>query len=341
MTKYFYCKSYQMLNLALYYKHILNENIIIITPESRIIEVCNFLNTDYIEHHPFKFKGWKSLFPYWLFLKYRKKVINEITRVNNIIKEEELHFSHDQFAVFCFLLISYNKNSSIYFHDFEFKYPRNKFPFPNIKSYIIWLQMFLIKGIYKNPPLELRKTSNSGPVISLKHEFIIKKCNIFDYDADQYHQKTLALFKSLNINYPEIDRLFIAQNHNLNSKNYTKKQKLILEKIFATLNEYNFKVKRHPKFQEPFVGYDFPEIHRNIPVEFFFNKINICVVSFHSSALITAAKLDKFKVISLIDLIVDREKSYMQKWKKKLIKDTEDKIYFPQTLDELKNLLNE
>ena len=332
--KYFYCHSYQMFNLALYYKNNLNEDIIVITEETNIVKACEYLNISYLKHKKFVFSDWE-------FIKKNRSVKRELSRVIKEVGESELHFSHTQSAVFCMLLIHKSKGN-LFFHDFELVYPRYNFPVLKLKPVIKYAQRYLnilmISLLYKNVPLVLKKVNISGAMVGISLNYIHKKSKIKHYEEGNYYKTTLKLFKSYKLDYPKIKNLFIAQNYYVDYKSKPRNYNEILEKVFKMLVKYNFRLKKHPKFTEPSQISNLEKLPDFLPVELFFNCVENSIVSFHSASLITAGHFNKVKSISLINLINNADNELILNWRLKM-SSWSTNLLFPGNIDDFESII--
>lgn len=330
MIKYFYCHSYQIFNLALYYKNNLNEDVIVITEETNIIKACDYLHIKYFSHKKFIFRDWE-------FIKKVLSVKKELKRVINEVGESELHFSHTQSALFCLLLIHRFKGNMFY-HDFEIIYPKYIFPLKKIRSYIRFFHMLLLRWIYWRIPLTLKKVNISGAMLGLMPEYIKQKHEVIHYEKSAYYDLTLKLFKTFKLDYPKIENLFIAQDHFIKPSKTSVEYNSKLSQLFDFLNTKKFVVKKHPKFNIPKELNDLEKLPDFLPVELFFNNVEKNVLSFHSSSLISASHFDNFKTVSLLELILDTKNDLLIEWKKEMVINSKNKIYFPITLGKLNTL---
>jgi hypothetical protein len=324
--KFFYCQSYQIFNLALFESD--NEDITVITSTKNIIDACKYLNIPYIEHVCF------TRFDI-IFKKYR--INKSVRKILTIVGNSELHFSHTQFAVFCFILIAEGnrRKSNIFFHNFEFVYPR----IYNIKRLNLlglgtYIQVLLLKLLY-GIPFELAKVPLTY-IISLRLDFICQNFSIIN-DKDEYNLKTLEFFKKQKFIDININNLFIAQvfegNKQLINEN---KLNQVLEKI----NNSEWHVKLHPRLSKSSVLINkMIPLETYIPVEMFFNSIKQNIVSFHSASLITASSFDNVCVISLIKL-VGIDSDFRDKVISDLSKKSNNKIHFPESFEDFEKIIS-
>jgi hypothetical protein len=109
---------------------------------------------------------------------------------------------------------------------------------------------------------------------------------------------------------------------------------------------YNFAVKYHPRvlktqklarYQKPLMNCnEFPDY---IPVELLLNNIRKNVIAIISSSLVSATQLDHLKAISLLELVEWDNPTYKIEIKKRLIKESNNRIIFVKTFEELNKLL--
>lgn len=323
---YFYCQSYQAFNLALALNT--DTDVSVITASKNIISACEFLKVKYIEH---KYFGITEM------IRNKGEVDNEVNRLVSVIKNDELHYSHTQFAVFCFYLVKILKdnNGNTLFHDFEFLYSKPRIISIIKKNYVLTkLKQILLTYKY-NLPIEVRMSTKNSFMISLNMDYIHKHCKYIFYDKDFYYDTTLKMFKNFKLDYPEIDNLFIAQT--FFNKSFFKKDKI--DSVLSIINSKIFSVKNHPKLGAHAGLENCIVIPEFLPVEFFFKKVNRNVISIHSASLITASKFDHIKTISIID-IIKTDDHFMEEVKQELVEKSDNKILFPKTMFELKSLLN-
>ena len=164
--KYFYCQSYQAFNLALAMN--LDEEVTVITAASNVVKACEFLKMKCIEHKQFSTID---------FIKDKNGVDKEINGLIEIIQDNELHFSHTQFAVFCFYLVKRLNDikRKTVFHNFELVYSKPTIKSIFSKSYLFTkVKQVLIKNRF-NLSLEVRQSSIKSNMLSLKLDYIKKK----------------------------------------------------------------------------------------------------------------------------------------------------------------------
>jgi hypothetical protein len=322
---YYYCQSYQMLNYANYAR--LTEDVVIISSSDNVIKACDTLGFKYIQH--------KSFSQYEMTYK-SKEVIRELDKIILQISDASLHFSHTQFAVFCFILIGRMivQRKKVFFHDFEYVYKPLKKLKISKPFFFTALYKFCLSKIYKLP-LEIRDAGGALP-ISLKMNYINDNVNNIIRDKDEYFTKTLIGFKKSPISIERIKAIFIDQG--FEQEDYYKQDKML--EVMNLVKQKGIRIKAHPKLRSDYLNNFKNKLLEFIPVEFFFNSVESAVISCHSSSLIIAAHFDGIKTISLIDIIgVDTD--FMREVKDDLLEKGRGRILFPKSFLELEGLLNE
>lgn len=322
--KYFYCGSTQALLYAL-----AHDDYIIVSPTATAKKMCNILERTLIE---VKIKVClKNLIIRPI------KIKKELTRLIDIIGKGELHFSHTQFAVFCFILIdkASKENIPVFFHDFEFIYALAAKINISIQNFKIYIQKLLVDLIYS---VDLSfKDLNNNLVISIDDNFISHRNIVKIHDKDSYYEQTLTLF----LNAPKLTKIYthVFLTQNLLHNNFFDRNDLIT--LYRFLGQKKVNVKLHPGMKEEEAIYfsDLTVKDNDLPAEFFFNSVEYSIISVHSAALITASKFEHLKSVSLLNLLVPKDKTVFGKIKDDLVKKSCGKIIFPKTLDELDEIL--
>ncbi len=326
--KYFYCGSTQAVLYAL-----ADEDYIIISSTIIAKKLCRILQRELIDINVDV--NIKSL------IKHPLKIKNEIDRLVLTLRGNELHFSHSQFAVFCFILTNEVSKTdiSVFFHDFEFLYNENisaklffETFFKNIKCFI---KKKIIELLY-NIDLSFKEMSGMF-LIAIDNDFLNnRKVKIIRND---FYKKTLKLF----INFPNLKKTYryIYLTQNLLNNNLFESESLIA--LFEYLSTKNINVKLHPGMKEKEAVFFENKIISNedLPAEFFFNSVTHAIISVHSSALITAAKFEHLKSISLLGLLKPLDPIFFKKVKRDLVVKSANSIYFPSSFKELDSLLSD
>lgn len=325
--KYFYCQSYQAFNLALALS--MEDKVTIITSAENIIKACSFLKVNFIEHKPFGLKD---------FIKKKSEINFEIERLVRIIDYNEMHFSHAQFAVFCFYLVKKinDRKGKTIFHNFELLYKKPKSHFSNLlnKQYLYSkINNVYLKLQYKLP-VEIRKSTSNAYVISLKMDYIQKKIFKIIDDKASYFDITLKMFKNYEFDYPKINHIFVSQTFEVVDLFDEDK----INKVLPLINQKHITLKNHPKLGAVKSLEKCKTIPDYLPVELFFQKVIGSVISFHSASLVTASKFENINTISILDMVRTKD-PFNDTMKSYLSEKSNDKIRFISEIDELKNIL--
>ena len=285
------------------------------------------MKINYIKHNQFTISS---------IIRNRKKVNTELESLIQKIGENELHFSHTQFALFCFCLVKkLNDNGGrTVFHNFEFVYdPINTNSYFNRKLLKNIAKEIIIKWKY-DLPLELRKSSEKSYVLS----FSLKYINSYSFkiidDKATFHLMVFKMLKTLKFDFPLIENLFIAQW--FTNSSFFVEDKII--KILPLINDERVSIKYHPKLGRVESLPQCKKLPDFLPVEIFFQKVTKNVISFHSASLITASNFDNLNVISLLDLVKTND-TFLKKVKDDMIQKSQNKILFPQSISEFEQLL--
>lgn len=326
--KYFYCQSYQAFNLALALS--MEDKITIITSSENIIKACSFLKVDFIEHKPFGLKD---------FLRKKSDVNCEIERLVRIIDHNEMHFSHTQFAVFCFYLVKKinDRRGKTIFHNFELLYKKRKSHFSDFlnNQYLYFkINSIYLKLQYKLP-VEIRKSATNAYIMSLKMDYIHRKSfKIIDNKAS-YFETTIKMFKNFKFDYPTINHIFVSQTFEVADLFDQDK----INKVLPLINQKYMTLKNHPKLGAVKGLEKCKTLPDYLPVELFFQKVKGSVISIHSACLVTASKFENINTISILDM-VRTEDPFNDTMKSYLSENSNDKIRFISQIDELKNILH-
>ena len=109
---------------------------------------------------------------------------------------------------------------------------------------------------------------------------------------------------------------------------------------------YKFAVKYHPRVLATQKSWgcdslfqtceEFPDY---IPAELLLNNVRKNVISISSVSLISASRLDYLRAVSLLEMVQWKSQSYKEEIKSWLIKESDNKIVFVKTYEELNQLL--
>jgi len=109
-----------------------------------------------------------------------------------------------------------------------------------------------------------------------------------------------------------------------------------------------FALKKHPTLEKE--SSDAASVHYKvfdsceelpayIPAELFYNNIRKNVLTLFSASIITASQFEHIKAISLLELIHWHHESYKKEFKNYLMKESKNKVIFPNSFEELKEIL--
>ena len=324
--EYFYCKSFQAFFMAL--SLIDNgKDVTIITPTKDIIKTCNLMN---IEVCTFKHRSAFNI------VKHIRKTKKELEQLCSKIKDGVLHFSHTQFNVYCFLLVQLfsRKNRQVVFYNFEYVY--------NTVKRLIFCKKFIKLLIFKNIINSyfhtniIIKTISDTLLLGINDEFLKKNhIKIID-NKGEFYEVVLEVSKNNKLKLKPIKNLFLSENLTKNN--------LIEEVSFKFLNDFlashDISVKYHPYMNEEDIFFSKEKVPSYLPAELIFNNVTNSVITVYSGALITASKFQNLKAISLLSLVKTTDNSFGIEMKKYLIENSNNRIIFPRTFEELEKYLN-
>ena len=308
----------------------MKDKVTIITAAENIIKACRFLKVDVIEHKPFGLKDFRQ---------ENRYVNDEIERLNRIIDQDEFHFSHTQFALFCFCLAKKinDRRGRTIFHSFELVYKKQNVRITDLLSKQYWY-IKIYKDYLKikyNLPVEIRRSSSNAYVISLKLEYVQKRSFRIVEDKTSYFETTNLMFKNFKFDYPSINHIFVAQTFDAPDLF----DEARITRVLPLIDQSHISLKNHPKLGAVKGLENCKTLPDYLPVELFFQKVKGSVISFHSASLVTASKFENVDAISIIELV--RTNDPFIDTVMRYLKDKSDgRIRFVSELDELKNVIN-
>lgn len=337
---YAYCGAYKALMFALYIKS-LGKEITVVTYDKDVIRYCSKENINYIELKYIQLTV-RSIYKIFIFKKMLDKAIKKI----NFKKEDKFLLLGTANAIDSFYLAKeLSKKGSVYYKNPDrrleiYKAPRMK-PF-FIRGGIKRLALKIILGL----DLIYYETHNV-PRLGVDDKFL-KKHNIAEYALGIVPDKAIFdLIKKYKSNFKDYDNFIIDSSLLLGYAQFDSMVKLH-ENLFKLPLKFAF--KKHPcestegthsglyvSFYEKFKSCE--EIPNYVPVELLFNNIKKNVMSICSVALVTASKFQHLKAISLIELISWDDESTKKYYKDYLKKESKNKILFPNSFEELKEIL--
>ncbi|MGF1587433.1 MAG: hypothetical protein ACFCUM_19105 [Bacteroidales bacterium] len=280
---------------------------------------------------------------YLLNYRFVKKKIDQVEqKTSNRI----FLFTHSQYAIFLFMCIAYlSKSNPIEFISCE-PVVREKVKFSDflirkkvLKSFFKALFIKLIIRLNFNLNLNI-SFFNKNAFIYIGDEFF-KKFHINSILLPvnfEYIQHSVIL--SFQIKIKKVNYIFIGQNEGLTAGRTFGKSGF--KKLFKIINELRIPYKPHPgKYP---ISHIKPEnlFKSNLPTEFVFSCITNGIISISSTSLIYAShyfKNKKIKVISVFKLLDHYDKKNYEDMLKRIEERSCDNIIFPETLQELKELI--
>lgn len=316
---YFYCQSYQAFTFALKYK-----DVCIISSQKDIIKACEYLGVQYLKHTSFGLND---------FILKKKKVYNEINRIIKKTNHGQFHFSHSQYAIYCFLLVNkiVESNRNVFFHNFEYEYPKAKLRF-SLDFFKAKLIQIILNARY-SPVFEIRFLLKNKTVLSLS-KAIIDKAIIHSYAEGEYNriiENVIVDFNKNNKSYKGtlfIDQGIMNDDYFVTDKN---------EALRSFLYQNSSIVKEHPIHTKKDYFQGFEVLPSYLPVEFFFKSFEGIVMSPYSTSLLLASKFSKIKSVALLFMIKDR--LLREEIKEKYQKESNGKVIFVNSLKELQTLV--
>jgi len=337
---YVFCGGYRTLLFALYLKST-GKNIVIVAYSNDVVKFCCDQKINYIQIKQFR-PYLTSILKLFSF----KRKLNAVIKKIDMKKEDNFFLTGYEISYEGFYLAKeLAKKGRVY----------SKIMHRNLKIYQSarfrpfirgWINKFIIKIVLGIDAMYYE--TNKDPRIGIDKNFR-EKHGIKDFAIDLSIEEIMfEAVKNYKIDFRRYDNLII--DHGI-IENIVKTDSII--SLFKRIFELNleFCYKKHPKshkykkqreqieidYYKLFKDYD--ELPRHYPVELFFNNINYNVISLFSASLSTAAKLKNCRAISLLELIEWKNKSYKKEFKDHLIEQSNNKILFPDSFDELKKLL--
>lgn len=185
-------------------------------------------------------------------------------------------------------------------------------------------QFFQLDLCYKN--------QNENPFLGINDVFL-KKNRINNYIVNNFNSIKLGVINKAKINIPQFNSILILQG---TLKGIIEPSSI--SKVFKELELIkSLVIKEHPTHITK--SKNISKIPNYYPVELCFNSISTNIISIYSSSLIIASQLQNKNSISLLDLVQWMNESYKDSIKKLLITESNNKIHFPKSFPELRNLL--
>jgi len=336
---YVFCGAYKALLFALYIKN-LGEEITIVTYSKDVTKYCANENIKCISF-PFLKLSIKSIYKLFTL----KKTLDEVIEKMNVGKEDNYFLTGKVLAYESIYIAKElaKKGNKIYYKNVMREL--NIFKPSGLKSIFIKGMIFKFFMKFALDLDIMYYESNEDPRLGFDEE-TLKKYNIIDYKPDKKTEEMiLEAVKNTKSSCKGADNLIIDQGpiENLVELNSIKR---IYERIFNL--HIDFALKKHPlpaeENDEITISYynifkHCKELESYVPVELFCNNIKKNAISLFSASLITASQFEHLKAISLLELINWKHNSYKQEFKNRLIEESNNKILFPASFEELKEIL--
>lgn len=338
---YIFGGGYKSLLFALYLKN-LRKKITIVTYNKDTIKYCATENIDYIQFEKVRPKVTSI---YELFT--LKKILDGLIKKIDLGKEDcfiltGIALAYDSF----YLAKELAKKGKVFYKIADRKFKKYK---PQLHKPIFF------RGAIFRPALKLilgidiiYYEANKDPRLGIDENFL-KKHDIEEYKPDiPTEEMIIEAIKKIKSNFREFDNLIIDDGGPL--KNIIKFDSMM--KLYDNLFKLpiGFAFKKHPSskkhkgkaimdFYDHFKHCE--ELPKYIPVELFCNNIKKNVLSIFSASLTTTSQFEHLNTISLLELVDWQNESYKKEFKDHLIMASKNKILFPKSFDELKEILLE
>lgn len=325
-TVFVYANSYYGIFVGLYMKS-LGYKVILLTYTDNIKKACNALELNYISIAFFTNKD---------FIFNSKAVSKEIKRLTDVVGKKQFHFSHRQFDILCFLLTDRLKTrSNVYFHPIEnlFLDSFSKMKRLIKKRFYIHLIIKLFINIKWNLKLKIIVYPNMV-LLGLNNAFFNSGINKINYNQSFGSLKKQLIIQNQIKSEPCVN-LFVTQPYKtIGAISGTSVYNLISE-----INNCGIDItfKYHPRDSNRANKREFYPSY--LPVELLYTNVKNSVISVYSTSLIHACEHSHIIAISILDMIKWNDQSYREEMRAFLKKESNNNIYFPTSLEELKDLL--
>ena len=340
---YIICGSYRPLLFALHLKN-LGEKITLITWHENVIKYCIAEDINYI-----KYKRIRPTRPtigsiYKLYV--LKKMFDDMIKKIDFKDEDRFFLTGNANAYeFFYLAKELSKKIVVYYKFPDKKY--NIYKHPKFKP--IFIRGFIFRILIKiilDLDLMYYETHNV-PRYGIDDAFL-KKYNMIEYNPSLSSGKICldAMEKSKN-RHKKYDNLIIDQGEITNGIKFDS-----IKNIYKNLLKIpnTFALKKHPdvvlksnKFNLVCnnIFKNCEELPDYIPAELLCNNINKNVISFFSASLIPMSQIQHLNAISLLELVEWTNISFKNEVKEWLVEESNNKILFPKTFEELEKILLE
>jgi len=323
---YINCPSYASLFFALHLKN-KDEEVIVITINGSVKKYTEIVNIECIYLKNINF-GIKKIYKIFEF----KKQIDNIISTIEIRERDSFYLLDNSFTIEGFYLAKkWSKNCTVYFNNLEEtsykKYPHQFYKIKYVESFIL---KYIIK-FYLGLELILLNV-NSNPTYGISDKFLVKNKICSLHSQNSLTELKMESIRNNYIRLEQYDNLIVDQG--LLSEVIRPNS---IKNLFNQLISYNFNyvIKEHPTFKNSEIFERFPKYPDYIPAELLLGNVKKNVISVFSSTLILASKFKSINSISLLELIEWENEDYKLDVKNWLIKESDNKIIFVKSMDEL------
>jgi len=348
---YVFSRAPKPLLFALYLKNVLEEEVTLITCDKDTIKYCDIEKIEYIQFElkdtRFEFGKYKIASIYKL--SALKKMMDEVIEKINPGKEDKFFLVGLPMKAFdsFYLAKELSKKCVVYHrnpHDRQISiFKSSKYKSIFFRGEILRIMLKIVFG------LDLMYYEyNNNPTLGVDDKFL-KKYNISIYlPGVSSRELDLNTMKKTKSSYKEYDNVIIDDRTPLENVTKFDSTKKVYEELFSLPIDFAF--KKHPTSTSVIPGgrlsksfykifKNCEEIPRYIPAELLCNNIKKSVISIHSVTLIAASQLPHLKSVSLLELVDWYNESYKKEFKNYLIEKSDNKIIFPNSVKELKEIL--
>lgn len=337
---YVFCGAYAALFFALHLKK-MGKKITIITHNKNIIKYCKAEKIDYIKYNQIIITGW-SFYKVFALKQNSDKLIEKI----NFCKKDRFFLlgNRKQFDAF-YLSKELSKKGVVYYYSMSILTKNRIYKPPVCKPVFIRGEISrIVLKLFMDIDIVYYQV-HGVPVIGVDNKFL-KKHDIREYEIDLSPEDILFNLVNKNkTNYEEFENLLVDEGPIIK---IVKRDSLI--ELYENLLKLpiKFAFKLHPTQLRRTSDAAFYDIFKScnkipeyIPIELFFNNVKKNVISGYSTSLVTASKFEHLKAISLLELVEWYDDSFKKDIKRGLIERSKNKILFPNTFNELKEIINE
>ena len=336
---YVFCPSYASVFFALHLKNS-GKGMKIITDN---ISVKKYCRTADIECIYFDYVSVPITVFYKIFI-LKSRIDNLIKKIG-IKKGDNFYLSDNSFTINGFYLAKeWSKKGNVYFNNLgrSFNiYKENKYL--NL-SFLARTSLRYLFRIFMGLDLIFLEV-NSAPVFGINDKFLVKnKIKKISLNKNLKELQLDAMRKS-HIKQKEYDNLIITEGSVSGIVNDDSVKNMYKNLLKLPLK---FAVKHHPRvikseksgdiFEKKLL-IDCEEFPDYIPVELVFNNIRKNIISIFSTSLIPASQLEHVKAISLLELVEWNNPSYKKEVKTWLTNESNNRIIFVKSFEELSKLL--